>query len=78
MTIVLPTMQEVRAALAPLTMRQIDRLEALSGVPAPTIYKIKLGTTENPGVDTLRRFMPHVSVVLNEQAAPASDTKADA
>lgn len=50
--------------LAPLTMRQIARLADLSGVPGPTIYKIKLGATENPGIGTLRRFLPHVAAAL--------------
>ena len=53
-------------------MRQIDRLAELSGVPAPTIYKIKLKATKNPGIETLRRFLPHVDAVLREQAAPTS------
>jgi predicted transcriptional regulator len=60
MEIIIPSIDEVRARLAPLTLKQLDRLSELSGVPATTIYKIKLGTTTNPGVETLRKFMPHV------------------
>lgn len=63
--------------LAPLTMRQIDELSELSGVPSPTIYKIKLGTTENPGIDTVRRFLPHVATVLREQAAEGAPAVAE-
>lgn len=55
-----PSAEEVRAALAHLTMKQIDRLAEISGVPPTTIYKIKRGETKNPGVETLRQFMPHV------------------
>lgn len=58
--------EDVRAALAPLTLRQIDRLEELSMVPASTIYKIKLGVTVNPGVETVRLFLPHIEAVLAE------------
>jgi hypothetical protein len=74
MDIALPSMDEVRAALAPLTMKQIDRLAELSMVPAPTIYKIKLGTTENPGLETLRKFLPHIQAALQEgQADPVTE-----
>jgi hypothetical protein len=56
----------VRAALAPLTLKQLDVLEELSGVPATTIYKIKRGETANPGLETVRQFVQHI-----EQAASA-------
>lgn len=72
MDITFPSSEQVRAALAPLTLKQIDRLAELSGVPATTIYKIKRGETGNPGVETLRRFMPHVSAAL------AGDSPAEA
>jgi len=51
----------VRDALAPLTMRQLERLSVLSGVPATTIYKIQRGETKNPGIDTVAQFLPHVT-----------------
>lgn len=56
----IPSVDEIRAALAPLTLRQIERLSELSGVPAPTIYKVKLGDTTNPGIETVRKFAPHI------------------
>jgi predicted transcriptional regulator len=62
----LPTIEQVRAALAPLTLKQLDVLEELSGVPATTIYKIKRGETANPGLETVRQFVQHI-----EQAASA-------
>lgn len=58
--------------LQPLTLKQLDRLEQLSGVPATTIYKIKRGETTNPGVETIGRFLPHVDAVLREQPHPAA------
>ena len=64
--------EQVRAALAHLTMKQIDHLAGLSGVPAPTIYKIKLGNTENPGVDTVRKFMPHIAAARSYVASQAA------
>ncbi|MGV8822997.1 helix-turn-helix domain-containing protein [Methylibium petroleiphilum] len=65
----IPGAAEVREALAPLTLRQLDRLAELSGVPATTIYKIKRGETENPGIETLRKFLPHVAEAQAEAGA---------
>jgi transcriptional regulator with XRE-family HTH domain len=59
---------DVRTALAALTLRQVDRLAELSGVPATTIYKIRRGETANPGIETVRKFMPHVQASLREVA----------
>jgi transcriptional regulator with XRE-family HTH domain len=58
---IIPSAERVRALLAPLTLKQIDRLAELSGVSAPTIYKIKRGETANPGIETVGKFMPHIS-----------------
>lgn len=68
----LPSAEQVRAALSPLTMKQLERLEELSGVPATTIYKIKRGETENPGIETLRRFLPHISEAIGSPAITAN------
>ena len=56
----IPSSLQIRDALKSLTMAQIDALAAASGVPATTIYKIKRGETGNPGIETVRKFMPHV------------------
>ena len=68
----IPDAADVRAALAPLSLKQLDKLAALSGVPATTIYKIKLGLTKNPGVVTLRKFIPHIPAALADGVAPAA------
>lgn len=60
----IPSIEQIREALQPLTLKQLEELERLSGVPATTIYKIKRGETANPGVETIGRFLPHVSSVL--------------
>ncbi len=65
----IPSAEDVRAALAPLTLKQLDRLAELSGVPATTIYKIKRGETENPGVETVRRFLPFVGAASTDRAS---------
>lgn len=52
-----PSAADVRMALDGLTLKQLDELAGLSGVPAPTIYKIKRGETENPGIETCRKVI---------------------
>lgn len=66
MDINLISAEDVRAKLAPLSLKQIDRLAALSAVPAPTIYKIRLGVTANPGIETVGLFWPFIDEVLAE------------
>lgn len=68
-TPVVASADQVRKALARLTLKQLDRLQELSGVPALTIYKIKRGETENPGIETVRKFWPHIDAVAEEGAA---------
>lgn len=72
----IPSSHDIREALKSLTLKQIDSLAELSGVPAPTIYKIKRGETNNPGIETLRKFMPHVAEVLAAGAPAAEPAKA--
>ena len=62
----IPTAEEVRTALKPLTQRQLDKLGELSGVAVPTIAKIKYGQTENPGVDTVGKFWPFIAIAQSE------------
>lgn len=57
----IPTVDEIRDALKPFTHAPMQRLAKLSGVPFTTLWKIKDGTTKNPGVATVRQFLPHVS-----------------
>ena len=69
MDMTIPTSMQVRDALSPLTLNQLDRLSVLSGVPATTIYKIKLGTTENPGIETVGKFF-HLIEAARTPAPP--------
>lgn len=70
-----PSAEQVRAALQPLSMKQLARLSELSGVPSTTLYKIKLGTTTNPGIETVRAFVPFISAACAtpEPLAPATE-----
>lgn len=48
------TTEAVKSALKPLSGKQIERLAVVSGVPAPTIYKIRSGETPDPRGSTLK------------------------
>lgn len=67
------SIDKVREALAPLKQRHLERLATLSGVPWLTIYKIKRGETENPGIETVRKFAQHIAQALADVDAPAQD-----
>lgn len=60
MVAIVPSASDVRAALLPLTLKQIVRLSQLSGVPWTTIYKIQRQETRDPGIETVRRFLPYI------------------
>lgn len=74
----IPSAEEVRKALEPLTLRQLGVLSLRSGVPEATIYKIKLNTTTNPGIETVRKFWPFLAQALAEQRHPAPAAEAQA
>lgn len=78
MNIEVPSVEAVREALAGLTLKQIERLGELSGVPWSTIYKIKRGETRDPGMDTCGRFMPHVDVARGASDASGVEPEARA
>ena len=67
----IPSAADIRAALKPLTLKQLERLATLSGVPITTIYKIRRGETSNPGVETVRQFAPHISAAQEPDRAAA-------
>lgn len=57
-TVVFPPLAMVRARLNQLTQAEMHQLAADSGVPFPTLMKIRHGTTKNPGLETVRKFFP--------------------
>lgn len=59
----IPSAQEVRQRLEPLSFAQMQALAALSGVPFTTLWKVRNGVTEDPRLETVRQFMPHIAVV---------------
>lgn len=65
----IPAVADVQAALRALGHAQMQRLAELSGVPFTTLWKVRSGDTANPGIETVRKFMPHVAAARVEQAA---------
>ena len=63
--------ESVRERLKELTIKQLERLSELSGVPVPTIYKIRLGVTGNPGIETVGQFWPFIDRALKKTKATA-------
>lgn len=52
----IPSAVDVQKRLSPLGHAQIHELALLSGVPFGTLWKVKVGDTKNPGVETIRKF----------------------
>lgn len=63
----IPSAEEVARALAPLNLKQLEELAATSGVPFTTLYKIARGTTENPGIETVRKFWVHIAAAVLDE-----------
>lgn len=61
MTNEIPAAAAIREQLMPLRHGALQRLAKLSGVPATTLAKIRDGETKNPGIDTVRMFVPHIA-----------------
>ena len=52
-----PSAREIRAALQDLDYPAVQRLSVLSGVSASALWNIRQGTAENPGIETVRKFV---------------------
>ena len=72
METVIPTAAEVRALLSKLSTKQLEQLSVLSGVPAPTIFKIRYDDTKNPGIDTVGKFLPFIAKAGESEAKEAA------
>lgn len=56
----IPSAADIREALAIYNRKELSALGELAGVPFTTLYKIKLGVTRDPGIETVRRLLPHL------------------
>jgi len=59
-----------------LSLTELDRLAGLSGVPLSTLTKIRYGQTVNPGIETVRLFMPHLPALAGQEGAPQPEQAA--
>lgn len=60
----IPSAADVRASLEKLSHAQVGALAEQSKVPFTTLWKIRNGETENPRLETVRQFMPFVSLAV--------------
>jgi predicted transcriptional regulator len=61
----IPSSSEVRIQLERLGHADVQALAKASEVPFTTLWKIRSGETENPGLETVRKFMPHMREALS-------------
>ena len=59
----IPTPASICERLQALSFAQMQELSRQSEVPFTTLWKIRTGETSNPGIDTVRRFLPHIDSV---------------
>jgi len=64
--------------LEQLTHAQMQRLAIASGVPFTTLWKVRSGTTTNPGIETVGKFLPYIDDVLRGSDGVAAPAKAAA
>lgn len=65
----IPSSGEVRQRLAGFRHADLRALSKLSGVPFTTLWKIRSGETQNPGIETVRQFLPFVAAQEPTHAA---------
>lgn len=59
----LPSIDGIRARLVSMTYADVKQLAFTSKVPFTTLWKIRAGTTTNPGIETVRLFIGHLPVM---------------
>ena len=62
---VVPSVESIRLELLSLGHAEVQQLATLSRVPFSTIWKIRDGTTKNPGIATVGQFISHVEVIAS-------------
>lgn len=60
MSMQIPPVSAVKRALEALSHAGVQELSRASDVPFTTIWKIRDGTTGNPGMETVRKFWVHM------------------
>jgi predicted transcriptional regulator len=76
MNSLVPSIADVRYRLSSLKDGELDRIAKASGVPASTLWKIRIGDTSNPGLETVRKFfhlLPTTPAANDTNAAQAAE-----
>ena len=60
MSMQIPSVSDVKTKLESLSHASVQELSRISDVPFTTIWKIRDGTTGNPGMETVRKFWAHI------------------
>jgi len=62
----IPATADIKARLAQLSHAQVQHLSSESGVPFTTIWKVRSGETQNPGIETVRQFARQLELVAGK------------
>ena len=60
MSATIPSTEDLRRRLAGFDTRRLRVLAEMSGVPFTSLYNVKQGYSNNPGIEMVRRFFPHI------------------
>ena len=58
----IPALQSIVERLSALSDKEIAALAVSSGVGVSTLQRIRKRQTPNPGIETVRKFLPHLDV----------------
>jgi len=67
----IPSAEQVRAALRRVAPSELAELAASTGVPLPTLVKVRNGQTSNPRIETVRAVWPRLCAMADCGAAAA-------
>lgn len=70
---IIPPASAIKARLADMSHAEVQQLSRDTGVPFTTLWKIRDGTTLNPGIETVRLFWPEL---LDRKGAPSDANQA--
>ncbi len=74
----IPSAAEIRQRLVGIDLADVRALAAASGVPFTTLWKLRSGETENPGIETVRKFYALIPGASDEKQGAARASTAPA
>lgn len=58
----IPALQSIIEKLSALSDKELAALAVTSGVGVSTLQRIRKRQTPNPGIETVRKFLPHLEL----------------